>query len=485
MTAELARAGGPLAAAGLAVLVLTRPPLQRLAGLAAFAVGTVLLLPLLAPSGKAAALAAVAAAGLALACALAVLFARRPWTLAFLALLAVPARIPVTVGDTSANLLVVLYVVILGGALALAWELIRGSPRGRELGPVAWPLAVLVLWLGLSMAWTKDVREGAVALLFFVLPFALLALLVARLPWRARPLTGLFSLLLGMAAAFAALGIVQWATRDVFWNGKVEVANAYSSFFRVNSVFWDPSIYGRFLVVAILAALVPLLSRMSPRSDLMLSLGIVGVWVGLLFSFSQSSFVALVSGVVLASALFWRWRALVVVGLVAAVLIPIGATAPQLENARESLFDSSGSLFNDATSGRSKLVSNGLRIAADHPVWGVGIGGFKRAYGERLGLERKKPPRSASHTTPVTVAAEAGFIGLGILAWFLVASFVTAFRDTRGARLARATGWISGLALTAIVVHSLFYNAFFEDPMTWGLVGLAALAAVNRDREPA
>jgi len=27
----------------------------------------------------------------------------------------------------------------------------------------------------------------------------------------------------------------------------------------------------------------------------------------------------------------------------------------------------------------------------------------------------------------------------------------------------------------AIFVHSLFYNAFFEDPMTWGLLGLAAI----------
>ena len=34
-----------------------------------------------------------------------------------------------------------------------------------------------------------------------------------------------------------------------------------------------------------------------------------------------------------------------------------------------------------------------------------------------------------------------------------------------------------GLALTAILVHSLFYNAFFEDPLTWALVGLVALAS--------
>jgi len=34
-----------------------------------------------------------------------------------------------------------------------------------------------------------------------------------------------------------------------------------------------------------------------------------------------------------------------------------------------------------------------------------------------------------------------------------------------------------GLMLGAIAVHSLFYNAFFEDPMAWGLFALIALAA--------
>ena len=36
------------------------------------------------------------------------------------------------------------------------------------------------------------------------------------------------------------------------------------------------------------------------------------------------------------------------------------------------------------------------------------------------------------------------------------------------------------LALAAILVHSLFYNDFFEDPTTWGLFGLIALAVPRR-----
>ena len=35
---------------------------------------------------------------------------------------------------------------------------------------------------------------------------------------------------------------------------------------------------------------------------------------------------------------------------------------------------------------------------------------------------------------------------------------------------------ITGVALGAIAVHSLFYNALFEDPMFWGLLGLPMTA---------
>jgi O-antigen ligase len=484
MTVELlARIGGPLAVGGLAVLLLARPPRWRLAGLVALAIGAGLLAPILVPAGQGATIAGAGAVGLVLGGVLAVLFVRKPWALAFLALLAVPARIPVTVGDTSASLLVPFYVVILGGGLALAWELTHAGRPARELGRIAWPLTAFLLWLGLSMAWTIDVRKGAVTMLFFVLPFALLALVVARLPWDIRPLASLSWLLGGMAAVFAAIGMAQWSTRDVFWNNKVDIANAFASFFRVNSVFYDPSIYGRFLVVAIVVALTLLMLRSSPRWDLVLVLGALGIWVGLLFSFSQSSFVALVAATTLLAALVWRRRALLAIAAVVLVAIPIGAAAPQLEDARDSLFGSSSTADN-VTSGRSKLVSNGLRIAADHPIAGVGVGGFQEAYAERLELERARPPRGASHTTPVTVAAETGLVGLALFVWFLVAVFWTAFGAAPGVRLTHVTGWVSGLALVAIFVHSLFYNAFFEDPMMWGFVGLAALAATSSAREP-
>jgi hypothetical protein len=481
VTEALARAGGPAAAIGILLLVLARPRALRLPGLALLLAGAVLQMPLLAPAGNRPELAAAAVVGIVLALVLAAVFHRWPWAFLLLALAAVPARIPVTIGETSANLLVPMYALLGGGALALAWELATDRPpRARELGALALPLSVLAAWLSLSLAWSEDVREGAIELLFFIAPFALLAVLVSRLPWSVRGLKATYALLAAMTVVFAAVGIGQWIARDVFWNPKVIVGNELESFFRVNSLFWDPSIYGRFLVVGILATLVLVLLPLRWRWQPALVLVVAVAWVGLLFSFSQSSFVALVAGVAVAATLSWRWKALVAVGLVAAVMIPLGATAPQLRDARESLF-ASGPSLDHATGGRGRLVSNGIGIALDNPLVGVGLGGFKEAYAQRLDLGRRAPPVAASHTTPVTVAAEAGFPGLALWVWLVLAAAVAAFRDRGAGTLRRAVAWSGGLAFVAIAVSSLFYNAFFEDPLLWGALGLTALSAARRE----
>jgi O-antigen ligase len=227
-------------------------------------------------------------------------------------------------------------------------------------------------------------------------------------------------------------------------------------------------VYGRFLVVAILATLVPVLERVDLRRLAAATVGIALIWVGLLFSFSQSSFAALAGGVLAAAALTWRRRALVAIAVGAAVLVVAGVATPRV---RSSVLGHSRVGLNHASSDRYRLVRNGIKIAVSHPVAGVGVGAFRHAYAERLHLKGKEPKSAASHDTPVTVAAETGLPGLALLAWLWVISFTVPLR------LRSSASRIVGVALVAIAVHSLFYNAFFEDPMVWGLFGLAALLA--------
>ena len=474
MSGGAAQVLGAIGGIGLGTLIVATRRDLRIAGLAAWAVGCAGLVVYLAPHGHHRVLAAAAVVGALAAIAGALIVLRVPWLLALATLACVPARIPVHVGSTQANLLLPLYAVVAVAAIALAWELFGDDVRTRELGPLAWPVGVWIAWDSVSILWTKDVRQGAIELLFFVLPFGLLAVCLARLVWSRAWVLTLYLQLALMGLVFAVIGIVQYETRSIFWNPKVRVDNAYAPsgwFYRVNSVFYDPSIYGRFLVVAILASLVVVLLR---RGDALwqiaavLTIGIT--WAGLLPSFSQSSFVALGAAVLLGAIVVWRRGSLPLV-LAGIAIVAVGlAVSPAIRH-KASL--------SHVTSGRSTLVRTGVKLAVRHPALGVGVGGFKRGYADLKHLKGKEPKAAASHTTPVTVAAETGFPGLLIFLWLVVVALGTAF-----VRLGRsfdgAARLAFGLALTAILVHCLFYNSLFEDPTFWGLLALIVVGTRAR-----
>ena len=463
----LAHLGGPIACLGLALLLVAKTRRERIAGLGFAAFGACVLGAAIAPHRPIELLGGVfAALGVGLGLALA--FRRVPWLFPILALACVPARVGVHVGHASSKLLLPLYVVILGATILLAWDLIAGDRRVRELRAVAWPLAAYLAWTGLSISWSRDVSEGAIELLAFYVPLTMLALGIARLPWSELGLRALYVEITAMAVVFAAIGFYQYDTRNIFQNPKLGNSNAYAPYFRVNSVFWDPSVYGRFLVIAMAPSILLVVLGRSLRWSLTAVVVLIVTWLGLLISFSQSSFAALLVVVIGAAFVAWRWRALVAVALAFAVLAGIAVAQPQI---RRSLQHHTSSGLNSASSGRASLIANGIRIAAAHPVRGVGVGGFKRAYADRVHLAGKDPKKAASHDTPVTVAAETGIPGLALFAWLLVALFRQAFR--RAGRV----GLVAGLGLAAIFSHSLFYNAFFEDPLTWMLIGLVALAS--------
>jgi O-antigen ligase len=472
---DLARIGGPVACVGLAVLLASRGRTDRIAGLGFAAVGTVLLVISLSPAASVELGLAIVGA-LVIGPLLALAFRREPWLLALLTLLFVPARI----GFLGHQLLVLLYAVAIGAATLIGWELVRGDERVRELRFAAVPLALFVAWTGLSLAWSKDVHEGAIEVLAFYIPFAILALGIARLPWSRSRIRLLYAELVAMAFVFALVGFYQYQTRDIFQNPKVITGNAYAAFFRVNSVFWDPSVYGRFLVVAIIPTVVLITFWRSLRVAAAGAVFVLVAWFGLLISFSQSSFAALLVGVVGVAWVAWRWRSLIAIVAAIAVLGGIAAAQPGI---RHALLHHTRTGLNSATSGRASLVANGIRIAEAHPALGVGVGGFKHAYAKRLHLKAKEPKTAASHDTPVTIAAEEGAVGLLLFLWLLVGIFRNAFRRVDRS-FAGLVALATGLMVAAIFVHSLFYNDFVEDPTTWLLVGLTAVVAGRSSKAP-
>jgi O-antigen ligase len=270
---------------------------------------------------------------------------------------------------------------------------------------------------------------------------------------------------------FAAIGLYQAWTHTLVFAQDLRVANAYTTYFRVTSLFKDPSIYGRQLVLA-LALLVALLWLGRTRG-LVAALLVGVIFAGLYFSYSQSSLVVLFATVLVASlVLADRLSRNIVIGIAVAMVIAGGAMAA-IEVSEHGI--------GRASSGRTRLVSVTGHVIANHPVAGVGIGSQPLAAKEELDT-RRRASKNASHTTPLTVLAELGAVGFLLYLAFLggaVRLLWEAFRRDR------AFGIGLGVCFLVLFLHSLFYSGFFEDPVMWGVLGVAAMLVAARPGEDA
>jgi O-antigen ligase len=468
-TAQLAAVGGAL---GSVLVLLARGRLVLLAGLVVLAAAEAGLALSLGDASldklSSAAGAAAAAAGLLALLGAAALLARRPALVPVAVLLAAPFRPPLDFDSSNRFLvsiaeggrlgrLLPLYFVLAAAAAALAWRTLRGRPV-RGLPPViALPAAAFFAVAFLSLLWADDVEAGANLLAFFTLPFAALLATVARADFPEWVPRALAVVALALAALFAAVGLWQAATHEVFFQAQnLSISNQNRDYFRVTSLFGDPSLYGRHVVLGIGVAL-SLLAANRWRTWPLIGV-IVLMWAGLLFSYSQSSMAALLL-VTLALAFATgdrRVRTAVAVLALAAALGVVAFVAVQMVD---------GESLRQITSDRTERVEDTARVIEDDPLIGVGIGGQPRASRELIDSDRPTP-NFVSHTTPLTVAAELGLIGVALYVW-LLAGGVRLIERVR--RREQALGLALAASFLALFVHALFYSGFLEDPIT-GLV---------------
>ena len=480
---DLAQIACIVAAAGVVLLLAGRGRTLVVGGLALTGLGGAGLIGSASGIGRLDALAsasgvAAGALGLLALGAATVAFVRRPAWVPVAVLVAAPLRPPVTLGDGGGfpiqlaedgelGRLLLLYFVLAAAALALAWRALapreQGTLPGRALPPaVAIPAAILLAFACCSLLWADDLRPGVDALVFFLLPFAVLLGVVGRSPfpdWMPRTLA---TVAIAMASLFAVIGLFQAATRELFFFApNLQLSNANSSFFRVTSLFGDPSLYGRHLVVGLGVVLALMALR---RIDVRLGTGLVVLlWAGLFVSYSQSSMIALVVVTLMIAALTGTRRVrLAVLGTFAlAAVIGVGYLAS---------IPIRGDSLRTETADRSQRIEETVRVIEAHPVAGVGIGGQPQA-SRRLSDRDRPTPNFVSHTAPLTVFAELGAVGLALLAWLLIGAtrMLLAAR-----RLEPALGLALLAALLGVFVQSLFYPGFLEDPLTWVVLATGA-----------
>jgi O-antigen ligase len=420
---------------------------------------------------------------------------RRRQLLPLLAVAALPFRIPL--GSISSGILLPLYGVIAAGSIVYVVDSVRSraTVQGEEGGasrppqPLEYTLSAALVLYALQALYTPDagLLKAVESVGFFYVPFALLFHLLRRVDWSAELLRRCLYVLLALAAVFVLVGFAELADGSHLLLNRSLDQDA--RFIRINSLFYDPNIYGRFLALTMIITCVVMLFERRPRAVLAAAGALALMWAGLLLSLSQSSMAALLVGIAVLAIGYWRRRAAPFVAVLA-VLAIAGAIV---------LAADSGHSAGDLTSGRSSLVNGGLDLFTARPVFGYGSGSFSDEYLAHLskrpsGFERHEhlpalaPTTSDSHTTPVTIAAEQGIAGLLVYALLLAACFHELFAaglftrpdgPNRVARLAIAA------AFAGLVLHTLFYADFLEDPSTWILLATgAALARAAPRPEP-
>ena len=428
--------------------------------------------------------------------ALAYAFRRWPILLPLAIVAALPFRVPLHAGGDTANLLVPLYLVIAAGVVFTLVRDWSSPPSGWTPRPLAWLLAAFVVLYAIQTLYSGDFSRGLQNVCFFLVPFTVAYRLLREVEWDRRLLTLVLAVVAVEALAFVLVGSVEYLTRSLFWNDQVIRSNEFHTYFRVNSVFWDPNVYGRYLALVLVVVTAALLWARRRLDFRLLATTILVLWLGLAQTFSQSSFIALLAGLAVLAAIRWSWRwtlAAVAVGLVGAVLVV-------------TLVGGSGKVnfdrLNIDTSGRANLVQGGLDLFAERPLQGYGSGSFQVAYRDHRA--NKDVPVSVSHTEPVTVLAEQGLIGLLVYIALLVVALMTMSRGLfgasavggaaagvpRGAEAALPPSTVGDAAVTgpaaraavlaafvALLVHTMSYAGFFEDPITWVLLAIGASLA--------
>jgi O-antigen ligase len=397
-------------------------------------------------------------------------FRRWPEAFPIAAFAVLPLRVPLDIGGETANLLVPLYLVIAAGAIA---SIAFGEEREGS-SHTGWPLwlryvlaATLVLY-AVQSAYSRDVANAIENVGFFLVPFAVMFVLLTEVEWTRRLLGKVLITVTAVTGVISAIAIYQYFARDLFLNSELFDANELHVYFRVNSVFFDPNILGRYLALT-MTALGAYVAWGHTRRNLGLALAAFGLALtALAFSFSITSFASALAGLGMVALLRWGLRGAVAAGTVLATalvaLLIVGGT-PTSDIQSDRGFDA----------GHYPLVKGGLELAQDRPIAGYGSGSFGKAFYDEI----EKARTTVSHSEPITVAAEQGAIGLIVYAALLVTALFTVLGAGARDSLPRAA---VAACFVAMTIDSLGYTGYTIDPATWALL---ALGVSLRPRDPA
>lgn len=378
-----------------------------------------------------------------------------------------------TLGSQLGSLARLVTVGMIGAAL---WRLWIEPEKRRELKVILTHFMTRALMIyiavgGFSLFYSVDRRTAVVEIVRLLTLFLLylgICLLVEKkhtfLP---------FQVVHWVGVALVPLALYEGVTKHFIWRGYL----AEGMIARVNATFVDPNIFARYLVLAIVANLILQYLNTETWKRIVYIGSLLGLMGALAITLSRSGILTLAIVLVLMALLIPRKRMLQPIGLLGLIGVVIMAMRPTIWQRLLTFREGFGALDDQ----RKYLWKAAWAMFTDHPIFGVGLGGFQNMFTTRyLHLKTVIPDAEGatlSHTTILTIAAELGLMGLAALAWVWVA-IIRVLRSLRklgpdGNGLER---YIPGVGyflwITTVFISSQAEGRFLEDPMIWISMGM-------------
>ena len=128
----------------------------------------------------------------------------------------------------------------------------------------------------------------------------------------------------------------------------------------------------------------------------------------------------------------------------------------------------------DSNRDRLQMISMGVNMVRDHPIFGVGPEMIGRVYGQYL---RPNPVHTYNphlHDVPVQIAAERGLPALAIWLWFVIVATRDLWRQLKRGP-ARALAGAGLAAVVAMLAAGLFEYNFGDSEFLMLFLGLITL----------
>lgn len=308
--------------------------------------------------------------------------------------------------------------VILGVPLgaAGAWQVIR-TGRVRKMAPALLVLAAFAAWSAVTLAWARDHRAVVVRVTTVaqLLAFVWLSWQLIRSAREIR--ATLMGYLLGCVIAV----IDAWRG---FQSGREMLAyNRYAA------EAFDPNDMAVTLALGIPMAAYLAVSAGRPAA-LVAPLYVPLALVGIALSGSRGG--ALAAGAGVAAALVCVARRGKVMLVWAIVLLAAGAAVVGVgvpDDSWARVYTIRQQVATGSVGDRAPIWAAGVGVLAEHPIAGIGTGGFSHAVAPVLGVG------NVAHNTPLSIAVETGAVGLVLFLAVLGAIVVAVRRCDRDERV--------------------------------------------------